>query len=217
MPRNSRIRAISAATASLFSAITDYENSYNGQTSRVLTRLKALHDQATKHEPNADDIASVLAVGRAWTRLGGLDFQLIPLMIEAGEVQQGGLVNDKRALAILDKAKAALPHVAKAAALLNAYREGDDHIHANIYVKTLSELDRDLGYGVDMIKSKLEMTAPLGARAHAAGLRYLVTMIDVYGYDVYTSERVRSPDIAKLATLALNIIVTDKMVSSLRE
>jgi hypothetical protein len=219
MPRNSRNKAIAAAAETLASSIIAYEKAHPGPSLPILARLKALFDRVNSLGAAADDITMVLAFARVAERLRDLDDQLIPLLIEARQLHQGGSEDDKRALGILDAGRAALPHVMKAMVVLRLYRTQDGNSDNPLQHDDddMVQIARTLDLGAEMIRSKLEMTAPVGSRRHAAGLRYFVTMIDVYGYDLITDEKARSPDIAKLAQLALGVTVTDKMVSSLRE
>jgi hypothetical protein len=212
MPRNSRSKAIAAAREVLASAITSDEKIDPGSTSPVLTRLKALLDRTGKREPNSDDIATVLAFARVSNQLRDPVDQLIPLLVDVAQLQAGERVDAKATLTILANARVAILRVIRAVSLERAFEPSEDWSGT---ILLLRQLDDKFEARTHRIQAKLETATPSGSRAHAGPLRYLITLID--DYNAHMDQRARSPDIAKLAALALDMIVTDKQVSAMRE
>jgi hypothetical protein len=143
---------------------------------------------------------------------------LIPFMIDSYRVKLGEATNNQQMLAVIEKARAALPLVMKGAELMRIFLEKEGLDHYNLgYGQQLINLDRALSGCTRRLQGKLAVSSPYGSKDSLDPLRFLVTMLDIYSnIDLSTDERARTHDIAVLAEWLFETHVTDKMVTLLR-
>jgi hypothetical protein len=203
VPRNSRANADPRAKEVLASAIAEFEDAYpeprTEERDDILKRLKAIKDVATVH---------------AFARVYDECELIIDRMVEAAEIQIGTKAPDyygakeyrDEVLVILKKAQAALPNMIEAAQLIARWDPDNDH------TKCLQKLERSLEFQSDHIEHSLSIMSPRRSHRNAWALHYLVRIVDFEG----ESGQARTTDLARLASVAFGLEITDKMVSTAR-
>jgi hypothetical protein len=106
----------------------------------------------------------------------------------------------------LRDARTSLPTLIEAARLIASWDPDHDH------TKCLQKLERSLEFQSDYIEHTLSIMAPPRSHRSHWALRYLVGAIDFYG----VSGQARTADLARLATVAFGLEITDKAVSAAR-
>jgi hypothetical protein len=170
----------------------------------VLTGLKACEN----------DSATV----RAFARVHDKCEFLIDWMVQALEVKDGAKKYRDNVMVILNDATTAMPNMIEAAGLIAQWDPDHD------FTGALQGLKRSLEFQSGYIENDLALMSPPGSHQHADALRYLVWKIDYHTMAWIPNrkspdrklKRLRAADLARLAAVALDNRIVEKMVRDLR-
>jgi hypothetical protein len=231
MPRNSRSRAEDKARKVLAEAVAAYEIARPAPrepaADTVLGRLKGLSKAIEARRNRAVD-GECMRAARAFANIYTAIFEhefpdpegpvLIRIMINALLVKDGELAEDQEALTIVQKARAALPVLNGAVAMLKSYgfsqqlfRESWDA--QNDFEHRLAELKGALDFYAEALEDRIEIISPPKSHGPSDPLRFLIFFIEVHE----SGEESSHEDIARVANIALGTTtITAKMVRGLR-
>jgi hypothetical protein len=234
MPRNSRVNAEDKARKVLAEAVAGYESvcpaPREPAADTVLGRLKAL-SEAIKFRRNRAVDGECMKQARAFANIYTAILEheypdpegpvLIRIMINALSVKDGELEEDQEALDIIKKARAALPALNGAVAMLKSYgfsqqlfRESWDA--QNDFEHRLAELKGALDFYAEALEDRIEIISPPKSHGPSDPLRFLIFFIDVHEH-AKSGEESSHEDIARVANIALGTTtITAKMVRGLR-
>jgi hypothetical protein len=235
MSRNSRVNAEAKARKTLADAVAAYEivcpAPHAPQEEAVLGRLKAL-SEAIKFRRNRAVDGECMKQARAFANIYAAIPEheyfdeypdpegpaLIRIMINALSVKDGELAEDQEALAIIQKARAALPALNGAVAMLKnhgfsqqLFRESWDA--QNDFEHRLAELKSALDFYAEALEDRIGIISPPKSHGPSDPLRFLIFFIEVHEGEEKSSHE----DIARVANIALGTTtITAKMVRGLR-
>jgi hypothetical protein len=225
MSRTSKRDAEARAREVLASAMAEYEEAHRepreAAADVVLKRLRALHDRATRRNPNDSDMRTARAFANVYDRMNehGIEFKdqgnddelrfgkhLIPTMIRSLRLKQEGITDDAKALKTLKDGQSALP---KLTAVVDWLKDNESPwIKAADLAKGLDQLKTTIWFWVMLLEHDTETKAVAAKHEHTITLRYLTRLI-VVGCE----KEPTVPDIVCLAKLALGVDgITEKMV-----
>jgi hypothetical protein len=226
MPRNARVNAEDKARKTLAEAVGDYETAHpaprDPEEEAVFGRLRDLSQAIQSRRSriaDPDRMRAARAFADVYDRAGQWQPALIDAMVRAFAIKTDGMAADKAVAAMFDRARAALPAVRDAVKFLV------DRDHMWLWVaagrdaqtveaelpEQLRQLEKAFDHYSASIRDQLAFAYPRRKHSDSGALRFLVAIIDAY-----CSTPPSGPDIAEVASLALGIAVSDKMVAGLR-
>jgi hypothetical protein len=232
MPRNTRANAEASARDVLASAIAAYEKAHpaprTAEADAVLKSLRAL-SEAIKSRRNFPVDPDNMKAARAFLDIYNIfkpdpehhipsDVTLLDILVESRRVKNEGL-GEKEDLATVETAWATLPALAAFVDMLR--RRGPsidpnvddgkfDFYRADELKGYLNHLSFALNVEHQFIEGRVARLSPSHSHRESDALRFLISRLRFY-----CKSKPSNPDIAKIASLALGIEVTDRMVSAM--